>query len=210
MSTKLLPIVVLISGRGSNFFAILEQVQAGKLPVDIRAVISNCSQAQGLHYAQQAGIKTHILDHRKYRQRQIFDRELIKIIDFYTPELVVLAGFMRILTAEFVQYYIGRLMNIHPSLLPEFPGLNTHQRALEAKVCEHGATVHFVTEEVDGGPIILQAKVPIYKHDTPEILADRVLEEEHKIYPQAILAFAKKEICLSKDGQVIRTTPSVK
>ncbi|CAH9018953.1 phosphoribosylglycinamide formyltransferase [Candidatus Nitrosacidococcus sp. I8] len=209
MSTKLLPIVVLISGRGSNFLAILEQAQTGKLPVDIRAVIGNNPQAQGLFYAQQAGINTHILDHRQYKQRQIFDRELIKIIDIYTPDLVVLAGFMRILTLEFVQHYIGKLMNIHPSLLPKFPGLNTHQRALKAKVYEHGATVHFVTEEVDGGPIILQAKVPVYKNDTPEILANRVLEKEHKIYPQAILAFAKKEIYL-KDGQVIRTTPLVK
>lgn len=203
--TGKLPLVVLISGRGSNLQAIIEQTQSGQLPVAIHAVISNRPQAQGLTRARQAGIETHILDHRQFLQRQAFDQALKELIDSYTPQLVVLAGFMRILTPEFVRHYRGRLINMHPSLLPHFPGLNTHQRALQAGMKEHGATVHFVTERVDGGPIILQTRVPVYPTDTPDLLAARVLREEHRIYPEAIRAFATGRIRLGRKEVVWRT-----
>lgn len=193
VNTKLLPLVALISGRGSNLQAIIDQSQSGQLPVEIRAVISNRLQAQGLARAHHAGIKTHVLN-QQYTHREIFDKTLMNLIDSYTPKLVVLAGFMRILTPRFVHHYKGRLLNIHPSLLPNFPGLDTHQRAIQAGVKEHGATVHFVTDKVDQGPIILQARVPVYPEDTPDILAARVLKEEHRIYPEAIRAFAEKKI----------------
>ncbi|ADE14048.1 phosphoribosylglycinamide formyltransferase [Nitrosococcus halophilus Nc 4] len=198
-NSQRLPLVILISGRGSNLQAILEQSRSGQLPVEIRAVISNRPQAQGLERAQRAGIETRVLDHRQYPNREAFDLALMKVIDRYAPELVVLAGFMRILTAEFVRHYQGRLMNIHPSLLPNFPGLDTHRRALQAGKREHGASVHFVTNKVDGGPIILQARVPIYPGDTPDTLAARVLEEEHRIYPEAIRAFAEGKIRLEEE-----------
>lgn len=193
---KHLPLVILISGRGSNLQAIIEQVKNGQLPVEIRAVVSNRPQAQGLKRAQRAGIETQVLDHHRFFQREAFDQALMQLIDSYTPGLVVLAGFMRILTAEFVRHYRGRLVNIHPSLLPHFPGLDTHQRALQAGMKEHGVTVHFVTDKVDGGPIILQARVPVYPTDTPAILAARVLKEEHRIYPEVIRAFATGHIHL--------------
>ncbi|MGR6034705.1 MAG: phosphoribosylglycinamide formyltransferase [Candidatus Nitrosoglobus sp.] len=205
-NTKLLPLVILISGRGSNLQAILDQSRTGQLPVEIRAVISNRPQVQGLERAHRAGIETHVLDHRQYAHREIFDQALISLIDSYTPKLVILAGFMRILTLGFVSHYRGRLLNIHPSLLPNFPGLDTHRRALQAGVREHGATVHFVTDKVDGGPIILQARVPVYPSDTPDTLAARVLKEEHRIYPEAIRAFAEKEILL-KDERIIQVMP---
>lgn len=195
-STQRLPLVVLISGRGSNLQAILDQSQTGQLPAEIRAVISNRPQAQGLERARRAGIEAQVLDHRHYPNRETFDGALIKMIDSYTPKLVVLAGFMRILTSEFVRHYQGHLINIHPSLLPDFPGLETHRRVLLAGMREHGASVHFVTDKVDGGPIILQARIPIYPEDTAETLATRVLQEEHRIYPKAIRAFAEEEIRL--------------
>jgi phosphoribosylglycinamide formyltransferase-1 len=205
-NTKLLPLVVLISGRGSNLQAILDQSRTGQLPVEIRAVISNRPQVQGLERAHRAGIETHVLDHRQYSHREIFDQALISLIDSYTPKLVVLAGFMRILTPGFICHYRGRLLNIHPSLLPNFPGLDTHRRALEAGVREHGATVHFVSDKVDGGPIILQARVPVHPNDTPDTLAARVLKEEHRIYPEAIRAFAEGGILL-EDERIVRITP---
>lgn len=198
-NSQRLPLVILISGRGSNLQAILEQSRSGQLPVEIRAVISNRPQAQGLERARRAGVETQVLDHRQYPNREAFDLALMKVIDRYAPELVVLAGFMRILTAEFVRHYQGRLMNIHPSLLPNFPGLDTHRRALQAGKREHGASVHFVTNKVDGGPIILQARVPVYPDDTPDTLAARVLEEEHRIYPEAIRAFAEGKIRLEEE-----------
>lgn len=204
-STGELPLVILISGRGSNLQAIIEQTQSGQLPVAIRAVISNRPQAQGLTRARQAGIETQVLDHRPFLQRQAFDQALKELIDSYSPQLVVLAGFMRILTPAFVRHYRGRLINMHPSLLPRFPGLNTHQRALRAGMKEHGATVHFVTERVDGGPIILQARVSVYPADTPDVLAARVLREEHRIYPEAIRAFAAGRIRLGREETVWRT-----
>lgn len=203
---KRLPVVILISGRGSNLQAILDQSQSGQLPVEIRAVISNRPQAQGLERARRAGIETRVLDHRQYPKREVFDQALREAIDDYAPGLVVLAGFMRILTAEFVRHYQGRLINIHPSLLPHFPGLDTHRRALQAGMREHGASVHFVTNKVDGGPIILQARVPVYPDDTPATLAARVLRQEHRIYPAAIRAFAEGKIRL-EDERVIWIKP---
>ncbi|ADJ28692.1 phosphoribosylglycinamide formyltransferase [Nitrosococcus watsonii] len=206
ISTQRLPIVVLISGRGSNLQAILDQSQTGQLPVEIRAVISNNSQAQGLERAHRAGIETQVLDHRHYPSREAFDEALMKIIDGYTPKLVVLAGFMRILTSKFVRHYQGHLINIHPSLLPNFPGLDTHHRVLLAGMREHGASVHFVTDKVDGGPIILQARISVYPEDTAETLAARVLQEEHRIYPKAIRAFAEEKIRLEGE-QIIWIKP---
>lgn len=198
--------VVLISGRGSNLQAILDQSQTGQLPVEIRAVISNNAQAQGLERAHRAGIETQILDHRHYPNRETFDRALMKIIDSYTPKLVVLAGFMRILTSEFVRHYQGHMINIHPSLLPNFPGLDTHRRVLLAGMREHGASVHFVTDKVDGGPIILQARITVYPEDTAETLAARILREEHRIYPKAIRAFAEEKIRLEGE-QIVWIKP---
>jgi phosphoribosylglycinamide formyltransferase-1 len=186
---KKLSIVALISGRGSNLKAIID---AANPLVNISAVISNRPQAAGLIYAQQAGINTEVLDHKDFATRLEFDTALQECIDKYDPQLVVLAGFMRILSSEFVKHYKGRLINVHPSLLPKFKGLDTHKRAIEAGEQEHGASVHFVTDELDAGPIILQARVPILADDTEESLAARVLQQEHKIYPEAIQLFAEK------------------
>lgn len=187
--TNSFSIAVLISGRGSNLKAIVE----AQIPhVTICAVISNRADALGLVYAQEKGIDTAVINHKEYSDRLSFDNALITKIDSYNPQLVVLAGFMRILTPEFVTHYQNRLINIHPSLLPEFKGLHTHERALAAGVKEHGATVHFVTADLDSGPIILQARVPVLIDDNPETLATRVLEQEHKIYPQAIQMLAEK------------------
>lgn len=185
-----LPVVVLISGRGSNLQAIINCVHEGSLPVEIRAVISNRPEAAGLRLAGAAGIHTEVIDHTGYTDRAAFDRALQRCIDRHAPRLVILAGFMRILTPAFVEHYRGRMLNIHPSLLPDFPGLDTHRRVLEAGVAEHGASVHFVTADTDGGPVIAQARVPVEPGDTPESLAARVLEQEHRLYPLAILWYA--------------------
>ncbi len=193
---EMLPIVVLISGTGSNLQALIDAVMQESLPVEIRAVISNRADAEGLTRAQLAGIPTHILEHRSYPDRESFDAALINVIDDHHPELVMLAGFMRILTRGFVEHYSGRLINIHPSLLPEFPGLDTHCRAIETGKTEHGASVHFVTPEVDGGPVILQARVPVAPGDTPERLAARVLTQEHIIYPLVLRWFAERRLRL--------------
>ncbi len=187
---KKLPIVILISGRGSNMQAILDQSARGELAADIRAVISNKPDATGLEAARAAGIHTEVVDHREYSDRDQYDQALQTAIDRYQPALVVLAGFMRILTPAFVRHYQGRLINIHPSLLPAFRGLNTHQRALDAGATEHGASVHFVTEELDGGPVIVQASTPVLPDDTADALAARVLRIEHRLYPTAIDWFA--------------------
>lgn len=189
-------IVVLISGRGSNLRAIIEAVQAGQIRAEIRAVISNNPDAAGLAYARAAGIATYVVDHRAYPTRAAFDQALMDLIDRHAPELVVLAGFMRILTPEFIRHYAGRLMNIHPSLLPAFPGLDTHARALAAGARTHGATVHFVTTDVDAGPIIIQASVPVLAGDDAETLAARVLKEEHRIYPLAIRWFLEGRLTI--------------
>ncbi|OGI48068.1 MAG: phosphoribosylglycinamide formyltransferase [Candidatus Muproteobacteria bacterium RIFCSPHIGHO2_12_FULL_60_33] len=182
-------VVVLVSGRGSNLQAIINAVRSGRLPAEIRAVISSEPGAPALARARTAGIPTYTIDHREFATREQFDQALMRRIDACNPRAVVLAGFMRILGNAFIDHYAGRLINIHPSLLPAFPGLNTHARALQSGASHHGASVHFVTHEVDGGPIIIQAAVPVLPGDTPETLAERVLGEEHRIYPLAIRWF---------------------
>jgi phosphoribosylglycinamide formyltransferase-1 len=179
-------VVILISGRGSNMKSIVEAKNNGELDINIAAVISNRPDAAGLEYAEQQGIATSVIDYKTFESRESFDTALANLIDGYSPNLVVLAGFMRILTAEFVEHYSQRLINIHPSLLPKLKGLDTHQRAIEAGETEHGASVHFVTPELDDGPVISQAKVPVMPDDTASTLAARVLVEEHKLYPAAI------------------------
>lgn len=195
----LLNVVVLISGRGSNLQSIIDQTRAGALPVSLRAVISNRGDAYGLVRAREAGIPTAVLDHRQFASRAHYDQGLTELIDRYEPGLVVLAGFMRVLGGRFVDHYAGRLINIHPSLLPAFPGLDTHARALASGVKQHGATVHFVAPEVDAGPIIVQASVPVLPGDTEEALASRVLQEEHRIYPLAIRWFADGRLRVQGD-----------
>lgn len=197
-----LPIVVLISGRGSNLEAIIEATRRGELPVDIRAVISNRPDAAGITISRRAGIETVVIDHARYADRTSFDATLQTTIDSFEPGLVVLAGFMRILTPGFVDHYRGRLINIHPSLLPEFPGLNIHQRVIDAGCEVTGATVHFVTPETDGGPAFLQVRVAVRKDDSAETLAGRVLNEEHRLYPEAIRMVAEGRIALINDDTV--------
>jgi len=192
-------IVILISGRGSNMEALLE---AG-LPARVAAVISNSPLAKGLAAAQKRGIETAVVDHRAFPDRAAFDGALAAEIDRHRPDLVVLAGFMRILTEPFIERYRGRLINIHPSLLPEFPGLDTHRRALAAGAKTHGCTVHFVTPVVDGGPIIAQAAVAVEHGDTEERLAARVLAEEHRVYPRVVREFLEGRIRLAADGTVV-------
>jgi len=185
-----LAVVVLISGRGSNLQAIIDAADSADSPFTVDAVISNQPGAAGLERARRAGIPVEVVDHRAYARREEFDSALAEVIDGYDPGLVVLAGFMRILTPAFVARYAGRLINIHPSLLPEFPGLDTHGRAIAAGAAEHGASVHFVTAALDGGPLIIQARVPVRAGDDADTLAARVLEQEHRILPEAIRWFA--------------------
>ncbi|MEF3193143.1 MAG: phosphoribosylglycinamide formyltransferase [Halothiobacillaceae bacterium] len=187
-------IVVLISGFGSNLQALIDAERRNELGGgQIVAVISNRADAYGLQRARMAGIPTEVLNHKDFPERADFDAALMARIDAHRPDLVVLAGFMRILTPAFVHHYAGRLINIHPSLLPKYPGMNTHARAIEAGEAEHGATVHFVTEGVDEGPIILQGRVPILPDDTPETLQQRVHAIEHEIYPQAVRMLCQKQ-----------------
>lgn len=202
-----MPVVILISGSGSNLQSIIDAVQAGDLPIDIRAVISNRADAYGLQRAKAAGIHTEVVNHKDYQDREAFDKALQTAIDVHKPELVVLAGFMRILSHDFVEHYSGRMLNIHPALLPLFPGLNTHERALQDGVKEHGATVHFVTTEVDGGPLVLQASVPVQAGDSPETLAARVLEQEHRIFPRAIRWFAEGRLQMQYDKVLLDDKP---
>ncbi len=189
-------IAILISGSGSNMAAIVRRAQQehweAQLDAKVCAVISNKADAKGLGFAQAQGIATAVLDHKAYPSREAFDAALMQEIDRHRPALVVLAGFMRILTPGFVQHYAGRLLNIHPSLLPAFPGLHTHERAIEAGCKFAGATVHEVTAELDHGPILAQAVVPVLADDTPDVLARRVLSQEHRIYPLAVADFLKR------------------
>jgi phosphoribosylglycinamide formyltransferase-1 len=200
-------IVILISGRGSNMEAIIRAAVAEKWPARIAAVISNRADAGGLRTAELAGIPVAIVEHSNFPDRVSFDRALAEQIDGFQPDLVVLAGFMRILSAGFVEHYRGYLLNIHPSLLPSFPGLSTHRRALEAGVRFHGATVHFVTQTLDHGPIVEQAVVPVFEDDVEETLAQRVLAEEHRIYPAAVRGIVEGRIRL--DGEHVRRSASV-
>ncbi len=202
MPTNPLCIVILISGQGSNMKAIIDATSRHAIPVDIRAVISNDPDAAGLETAHQAGVDTRVLDHRLFEYRDAFDSALIELIDEFQPELVVLAGFMRLLGEPFVNHYASHLMNIHPALLPAFPGLNTHERALKAGVAQHGATVHFVTDDIDAGPIIIQATVDVKNGDSASDLAARVLEQEHRIYPLAVGWFAEGRLSV-KNGNVL-------
>ncbi|GLX81055.1 phosphoribosylglycinamide formyltransferase [Thalassotalea eurytherma] len=184
-------IVVLISGSGSNLQAIIDACKAQQIDATISGVISNKADAYGLTRAEEAGIANQVLSHKDYATRESYDLALIDAIEAYNPDLIVLAGFMRILTPAFVDNFSGKLLNIHPSLLPKYQGLHTHQRAIDAGDEEHGVSVHFVTEELDGGPVILQAKVPIFPEDNADDLAMRVHEQEHRIYPLVVKWFCQ-------------------
>jgi phosphoribosylglycinamide formyltransferase-1 len=192
-------VVILISGRGSNLQALLE----ARLPCRIAAVISNRADAEGLAIAKAHGIPTEVIAHRDYADRDSFDTALAKTIDSFQPDIVALAGFMRILTTQFVTRYHGKLINIHPSLLPAYGGLDTHVRALHDGVKIHGCTVHFVTHDLDHGPIIIQAAVPVLRDDTEHTLAARVLREEHRIYAQAIRWLCKDKVILNEQGHAV-------
>jgi phosphoribosylglycinamide formyltransferase-1 len=196
-----LPVAVLISGSGSNLQALIDGQLSGRLPIAIRIVVSNRADAFGLTRAERAGIPSQVLSHKGFSTREAYDAELAMLLDAHAPGLVVLAGFMRILSAGFVAHYQGRMFNIHPSLLPKYPGLHTHQRALDAGEKLHGATVHFVTDELDGGPAVLQARVPVLADDDAQSLAARVLSKEHLIYPMAVRWFADDRLRLGADGR---------
>ena len=192
-------VVILISGRGSNMAALLD----ARLPAEVAAVVSNAPDARGLEIAHAHGVSTAVVDHRAFPNRPAFDEALSAALDKYQPDVLVLAGFMRILTDGFVQRYAGRLLNIHPSLLPAFPGLHTHARALAAGVRIHGCTVHFVTPTLDHGPIVAQAAVTVLPKDTEEELAARVLAQEHRIYPQVVRWFCEERLRLTPQGTVL-------
>ncbi|CNB76245.1 phosphoribosylglycinamide formyltransferase [Yersinia pseudotuberculosis] len=189
-------IVVLISGQGSNLQALIDAQQQGRISGKISAVFSNNPAAYGLERAESAGIPHHALDAKAFTDRLSFDLALAQAIDQYQPDLLVLAGYMRILSPEFVKHYAGRMLNIHPSLLPKYPGLHTHRQALENGDQEHGTSVHFVTEELDGGPVILQAKVPIFSDDSEEDVAERVQTQEHSIYPLVVSWFTDGRLAM--------------
>lgn len=203
MTAPRLAVVVLISGRGSNLQALIDAATSARMHADLRAVVSNVPHAPGLARAADAGIQTRVVDHRAFASRGAFDAALAQCIDAFTPGLVVLAGFMRVLTPGFVQRYHGRLINIHPSLLPDFPGLHTHRRALQAGVAEHGVSVHFVTPQLDGGPVIAQARVSVCRDDDPDALAARVLEQEHRLLPTVVEWFARGRVALGADGKIL-------
>jgi phosphoribosylglycinamide formyltransferase-1 len=201
-------IVVLISGQGRNLQALLQACADGRVDGRIVGVISNRADAVGLVRAREAGVATLVIPRTGFDSREAFDQALSAAIDAWAPQLVLLAGFMRVLTAGFVQRYRGRLLNIHPSLLPRHPGLHTHRRVIECADAEHGATVHFVTEDLDGGPAIIQGRVRVLPQDTPDTLADRVMQDvELKIYPQAVAWMARGELCLDQARAVFRGGP---
>ena len=186
MKKKRKRIAILISGRGSNMQSIVKAVELGQIPGDVCCVLSNKPKAAGLHFADNCGIATESMNHREYDSREEFDTALVSTLEQYQPDLIVLAGFMRILTPVFIDHFAGRIVNIHPSLLPKYPGLDTHQRALTANDTRHGASVHFVTADLDAGPVIIQTVIDIEPNDTPDTLATKVLSGEHVIYPLAI------------------------
>lgn len=195
-------IVLLVSGRGSNAEAIVQACAAERWPAQVVALISNRPGAAALEFAADHGIATAVVDHTRFTSREAFDAELAQVVDGFAPTLVVLAGFMRILTDGFVAHYAGRLLNIHPSLLPAFPGLHTHRRAIEAGCKLAGATVHFVTPTLDHGPIVAQAVVPLRAGDTPALLQARVLQAEHRLYPMAVRWFVEGALQVGADGVV--------
>ena len=194
-----LPIAILISGRGGNMRAIAERARAGDLPVDVRVVVSDQPHAPGLAIAASMNIPTRTLSPRDYADRASYDAALLELLDAYAPALVVLAGFMRILSSSFIRAYAGRILNVHPSLLPKYRGLHTHRRTLEAGDATHGVSVHFVTAELDGGPVVIQALVDVRAGDTEATLSSRVQEQEHRIYPQAIDWFARGRLRLRNE-----------
>lgn len=196
-------IVVLISGSGSNLQAILDACKAGFIAGRVSAVISNKADVFGLTRASDAGVPALVLDHKQYADRASYDAALCQLIDRHQPDLVVLAGFMRILTPEFVAHYSGRLLNIHPSLLPKYQGLNTHQRAIDAGDTVHGCSVHFVTAELDGGPVVLQAKVPVFPEDDAAAVAARVHEQEHRIYSLVVRWFCQDRLQQQADKALL-------
>lgn len=200
-------IVVVISGNGSNLQSITDGIASGQIHAKIRAVISNVPDAYGLTRAETARIPTETVDHTQFEDREDFDRELRATIDHYSPELVILAGFMRKLGSSFVEHYRGRLLNIHPSLLPAYPGLHTHQRALADEATEHGASIHFVTADLDAGPIIIQSAVPVKEDDDETSLARRVQKEEHIIYPMVVGWFIDKRLELVDDQVLLDGIP---
>ena len=212
MTTTELPrLAILISGHGSNLQAFIDACASGELPADISLVISNKPDAAGLQRAARGGIPNTCINHKDYTSREQFDAALVNALHAHDADLVILAGFMRILTPVLIEPYLGRLMNIHPSLLPQYPGLHTHQRALDAGDKEAGATVHFVTAELDGGPPIIQARVPVVQGDTAKSLAERVKTQEHVIYPLAARWFLEGRVALrgtkaTLDGAVIPAT----
>lgn len=193
-------IVVLVSGNGSNLQAIIDACQSNQINGKVVTVISNQPNVYSLIRAKQANIPSHVINHKAFISREEFDDKVQQQIDCYQPDLIVLAGYMRILTTDFVQHYAGKMLNIHPSLLPKYPGLHTHRRAIEAGDKEHGTTVHFVTEDLDGGPIILQAKVPIFDNDTEQDVTERVLTQEHRIYPLVVKWFCDNRLNM-QDGK---------
>lgn len=199
--------VVLISGSGSNLQTLIDAQQAGKLLISIEAVISNRACVLGLTRADAYNIPKHVLAHKDFADRISFDEELRQLIDSYQPDLIILAGFMRILTPEFVRHYAGRMLNIHPSLLPKYQGLHTHQRALDNNDDIHGVSVHFVTEELDGGPNIIQAIVPILNDDDVDSLTKRVQAQEHIIYPMAVAWFAEQRLMMKNDIVLLDSEP---
>ncbi|MBU2892875.1 phosphoribosylglycinamide formyltransferase [Colwellia sp. D2M02] len=200
-------IVVLISGSGTNLQAIIDACATADYPGEIVGVLSNKADAYGLTRAENANINTVALSHKDFASREAYDLELIKKIDAFTPDVIVLAGFMRILTPAFVQHFQGKLLNIHPSLLPKYQGLNTHQRAIDAGDKVHGVSVHFVTEELDGGPVILQAKVPVFDGDNSDDLAARVHEQEHRIYPLVVRWLCEKRLSMANEQAILDGNP---
>ena len=203
MSTRVTKLCVLISGNGSNLQAIIDAVQAGRLNAQITGVISNRPNAYGLERARGAGIEAVCLDHMEYDDRASYDEALKSQINAFGADCVVLAGFMRILTPEFVDSFTGKLVNIHPSLLPKYKGLNTHQRAIDNGDKEHGVSVHFVTPELDGGPVIIQSRVPVFEEDTPSDLAERVQEQERRIYPLVLSWFSAGRLSMRNNKAVL-------
>ena len=193
-------LAVLISGTGSNLQAILDAIDAGELPTRVSLVLSNKAGAAGLARAERAGVPAQAIDHRGFPDRASFDQAMIERIDAHGADTVVLAGFMRILSPGFVRHYQGRLINIHPSLLPKYPGLNTHARALEAGDREHGCSLHFVTDELDGGPLIAQARFPVAANDTAETLSEKVQAREHRLYPQVLRWRAQQRLQMTDQG----------
>jgi len=196
-------IVVLISGSGTNLQAIIDACKSEAFPGKVVGVLSNKADAYGLVRASEANIDTIALSHKDFDSRENYDQAMITKIDCLKPDLIVLAGFMRILTADFVNHFQGKLLNIHPSLLPKYQGLNTHQRAIDAGDTEHGVSVHFVTEELDGGPVILQAKVPVFPEDSADDLAKRVHEQEHRIYPLVVKWFGLERLSMQNEKAVL-------